>query len=179
MAAREADVGDTKYMIRTYKYGKSLSRRGQPLAKNKAVAMAAVAAFSRSEQTNFIQYKPKELGGMVQGLLVKETAEEAADVDHTTESLAVMIRKADRLAHEIRKGHPDLNTRPISKSIVEEARDRWTTEDKVKKCTARWEAYLLVTGIAELLDEPIVNSKGHLQQIRILYPERIVNLDKN
>ena len=36
----------------------------------------------------------------------------------------------------------------------------------------------MVTGMAESLDEPIIDSKGCLQQIRILYPERIVNLDK-
>ena len=36
----------------------------------------------------------------------------------------------------------------------------------------------MVTGMTESLDEPIIDSKGCLQQIRILYPERIVNLDK-
>ena len=89
-----------------------------------------------------------------------------------------MRRKAAQLAREIRKGHPELNTRSISESIVEEARDRWTTEDNVKKCTAGWEAHLLVTGMAESLDDTIVNSKGCLQRIQILYPERIVNLDE-
>ena len=94
MAAREAGGGSTAYMTRTYKDGTSLSRRGRPAANNKAVVMAAVATFSRSEQTNGIQYKPKELGGMVQALLGKETVEEAADVAHTTDSLAVMRRNA-------------------------------------------------------------------------------------
>ena len=72
--AREAGGGATAYIIRTYKDGKSLSQRGQPPAKNKAVAMAAVATFSRSDQMNGIQYKPKELEGMVQALLGKEIA---------------------------------------------------------------------------------------------------------
>ena len=49
MTAIEAGDGATAYMIRTYKDGKSLSQRGRPPAKNKAVAMAAVANFSRSE----------------------------------------------------------------------------------------------------------------------------------
>ena len=96
------------------------------------VIVRNVATFSRSEQTNGIQYKPKELGGMVLALLGKETAEEAADVSHTTESLAVIRRKAARLVREIRKGHLELNTRSISKSIVEEACDRCTTEDNLK-----------------------------------------------
>ena len=69
---------------------------------------------------------------MVQALLGKEPAEEADDVAHTTESLAIMRSKSAWLSREIRKGHPELNTRSISKSIVEEPRDRWTTEDNVK-----------------------------------------------
>ena len=47
-----------------------------------------------------------------------------------------------------------------------------------EKFTAGWEAHLLVTGMAESLYEPIVNSKGRLQRIQIFYPERIINPDE-
>ena len=35
-----------------------------------------------------------------------------------------------------------------------------------------------MTGMAESLYEPIVNSKGRLQRIQIFYPERIINPDE-
>lgn len=129
-AAKE--VGTTAHMVRTHKQGDSPRRTGPAPAEDKCNILAAVASYSRSEQMNGFQFKPKELGAKAASLLNGETG----GVAHTTVSLKKASRQAARLARGIHRFHLGLGTRSLSEHIVEEARDRWTTEENVKCCTA-------------------------------------------
>jgi hypothetical protein len=53
------------YLLRQNSDGSSPAKRGRPAAKGTVEAMAVVASYSRCEQLNGVQHKPKELGGLV------------------------------------------------------------------------------------------------------------------
>ena len=177
-------VDVSTYILRKYADGSSPVKQGRPPEKNKAVVLAAVASFSRAEQTSKILTKSKTLGGLALGLLESHSASSSSASSSSSAALAkasqLRMFRTKRLARDLRQQHPELSTTQLGGSVVEEARLRWCRESWLKEWTAGFEAFLLHLEFAELRPDPIVNSKGRTERIRIFSDQlcNIVNFDE-
>ena len=111
-------AGLTTYLLRQNFDGSSPAKRGRPAAKGTAEALAVVASYSRCEQLNGVQHKPKELGGLVLDLLDSASGDGGGSGSGGSSSGGgkSALQKAARLARDLRRAHPELDTVPLGQS---------------------------------------------------------------